>query len=58
MKVEIAPHEKDAIHQLVLAGRAMSDFFDKNDKQYAMRLRAYAQMAEDVLERMDAVVPG
>lgn len=53
MMVEIKPHEGEAMMNLVLVTRALASQLIKNDMTQAVRLQIWAQMLEDVVERME-----
>jgi len=54
MLVDIAPHEKDAMYQMVLAVRAIAQTL-KGDEMQIGRLKNWAQMLEDVVDRLDSL---
>ena len=56
MLVDIHPHEKDAMEQIVRNVRVFAELLNK-DREHSARLTNWAQMLEDIVERMDAAVP-
>lgn len=44
-------HEEDAILQLVLVARALAGQLSNRDFAYSVKLRIWAQVAEDVVQR-------
>ena len=54
MQVDIAPHELEAMHEVVLYIRAMSKALgDDKNPAFAAKLQNYAQMVEDVADRVE-----
>ena len=52
MTIDIEPHEKKAMEELVLNARAMVGVLGRTSP-HCIKLMVWAQMVEDVLERMD-----
>jgi hypothetical protein len=52
ISVEIAPHEREAMYQTMLTMRAFASLLD-SDLTQANKMRNWAQMIEDVLQRLD-----
>lgn len=50
ISVVLAPHEREAMRQLVLVSRALAKMLDGNT---AARLQVHAQAVEDLLSRLD-----
>lgn len=50
---KIKPHEVQAISQMILAIRAVAMLVSKDPQQVA-RMRSWAQIAEEYLERINA----
>ena len=56
--VEIKDHERVAMLNTVIIMRSVAKTLDKGDRTHAQRLRIWAQMVEDVVERMEADMLG
>jgi hypothetical protein len=56
--VDVAPHELNAMHEVVLYVRAMSKVLEDNkNPAFAAKRQNDAQMVEDVAERLDGRTP-
>ena len=54
MQVDIAPHELEAMYEVALYVRAMSKALgDAENPAFATKLQNYAQMVEDVADRVE-----
>lgn len=56
MTVDIAPHEKEAMYQLVMVVRATAaQWTVSKDDNHKQKLLNWAQMVEDVVDRLDGI---
>jgi hypothetical protein len=59
VRVDIAPHELEAMHEVVLYIRAMSKALgDSENQAFVAKLQNYAQMVEDVADRAERTGAG
>jgi hypothetical protein len=55
MIVNIAPHEREAMYQLVLTARAIADILKEGDSQQTAKIQSCAAIVEKIVDRLDGV---